>query len=63
MLSLHLHCIRPLGRTRHVRIVDILFKTGDTAVPFYVLLSGRMEIVRRECLPRTNDVCHTSILR
>ena len=36
--------IRPLGRTRQVRSGDILFKTGDTAVPFYVLLSGRMEI-------------------
>src|SRR5215469_6223691 len=38
--------IRPLGRTRQVRSGDILFKPGDTAVPFYVLLSGRMEIVQ-----------------
>ncbi len=38
--------IRPLGRTRRVRSGDTLFKPGDTAVPFYVLLSGRMEIVQ-----------------
>src|SRR5215475_3833979 len=38
--------IRPLGRRRQVRRGDILFKPGDTAVPFYVLLSGRMEIVQ-----------------
>ena len=38
--------IRPLGRIRQVRRSDILFKPGDTAVPFYVLLSGRMEIVQ-----------------
>ncbi len=38
--------IRPLGRVRQVGIGDILFKPGDTAVPFYVLLSGRMEIVQ-----------------
>jgi thioredoxin reductase (NADPH) len=29
-----------------VRRGDILFKPGDTAVPFYVLISGRMEIVQ-----------------
>jgi thioredoxin reductase (NADPH) len=38
--------IRPLGRVRPVRRGDILFKPGDTAVPFYVLLAGRMEIVQ-----------------
>ncbi len=38
--------IRPLGRVRQVRSGDILFKPGDSAVPFYVLLSGRMEIVQ-----------------
>ena len=38
--------IRPLGRVRQVRSGDILFKPGDTAVPFYVLLSGRMEIAQ-----------------
>ncbi len=38
--------IRPLGHIRQVRRGDILFQPGDTAVPFYVLLSGRMEIVQ-----------------
>src|SRR5947209_1022120 len=38
--------IRPLGRIRQVRAGDILFQPGDTGVPFFVLLSGRMEIVQ-----------------
>jgi thioredoxin reductase (NADPH) len=38
--------IRRLGRVRQVRTGDVLFQPGDTAVPFFVLLSGRMEIVQ-----------------
>ena len=38
--------IRPLGRIRQVRRGDVLIKPGDTVIPFYVLLSGRMEIVQ-----------------
>jgi thioredoxin reductase (NADPH) len=38
--------IRPLGCTRRVRSGEILFEPGDTTVPFFVLLSGSMEIVR-----------------
>ena len=38
--------ICPLGRIRQVRGGDILIKPGDTVIPFYVLLSGRMEIVQ-----------------
>jgi thioredoxin reductase (NADPH) len=38
--------IRPLGRIRQVRSGDILIKPSDTVIPFYVLLSGRMEIVQ-----------------
>ena len=38
--------IRPLGRVRQVRSGDVLIKPGDTVIPFYVLLSGRMEIVQ-----------------
>src|SRR5690348_1528681 len=38
--------LRPLGRVRHVRTGDVLFQPGDLAVPFFVLLSGRMEIVQ-----------------
>jgi thioredoxin reductase (NADPH) len=38
--------IRPLGHVRQVRMGDVLFQPGDLAVPFFVLLSGRMEIVQ-----------------
>jgi len=38
--------IRPLGRVRQVRTGDVLFQPGDVDVPFFVLLSGRMEIVQ-----------------
>jgi thioredoxin reductase (NADPH) len=38
--------IRPLGRTRNVQRGDILFKPNDTGVPFFVVLSGGMEIVQ-----------------
>ncbi len=38
--------IHPGGRVRQVTKGDILFNPGDTDVPFFVLLSGRMEIVQ-----------------
>lgn len=38
--------IRPLGRPRNVQRGEILFEPNDTAVPFFVLLSGSMEIVQ-----------------
>jgi len=38
--------IRPLGHSRNVAPGEILFQPNDTAVPFFVLLSGRMEIVQ-----------------
>jgi formate hydrogenlyase transcriptional activator len=38
--------IRSCGRSRHVAAGDILFEPGNENVPFYVLLSGRMEIVQ-----------------
>ena len=38
--------IRPLGRSRDVQRGQILFEPNDTAVPFFVLLSGSMEIVQ-----------------
>jgi thioredoxin reductase (NADPH) len=43
--SAHIDRIRPLGRLRKVQRGEILFEPGDTAVPFFVLLSGSMEIV------------------
>lgn len=38
--------ILPAGRLRKVTSGEILFEPGDTRVPFFVLLSGAMEIVQ-----------------
>jgi thioredoxin reductase (NADPH) len=38
--------IRPVAKVRTVQQGDILFEPGDTEIPFYVLLSGSMEIVQ-----------------
>jgi len=38
--------VRPFGHVRAVRGGDILFEPGQTSVPFFVLLSGFMEIVQ-----------------
>jgi thioredoxin reductase (NADPH) len=38
--------IRPLAKLRPVQVGDVLFKPDDTNVPFFVLLSGGVEIVQ-----------------
>jgi thioredoxin reductase (NADPH) len=38
--------IRPYGKVRPMKVGEILFEPGDQQVPFFVLLSGGMEIVR-----------------
>jgi thioredoxin reductase (NADPH) len=38
--------IRSYGQIRQVKTGDILFEPNDTSVPFFVLLSGAMEIVQ-----------------
>ena len=38
--------IRPGGKFREVNKGEILFEPGDTGVPFFVLLSGAMQIVQ-----------------
>jgi thioredoxin reductase (NADPH) len=38
--------IRSLGKVRNVKVGEILFEPGDTDIPFFVLLSGSMEIVQ-----------------
>src|ERR1019366_6363902 len=38
--------IRLLSKVRNVKVGDILFEPGDSDVPFFVLLSGSMEIVQ-----------------
>jgi thioredoxin reductase (NADPH) len=38
--------VLPIGKVRQVQTGEILFEPGDTNVPFFVLLSGNMEIVQ-----------------
>jgi thioredoxin reductase (NADPH) len=38
--------VRPLSKLRQVKKGEILFEPGDSNVPFFVLLSGSMEIVQ-----------------
>ena len=38
--------IRPFAKERHVAAGEILFSPGDTVVPFFVLLSGSLDIVQ-----------------
>jgi thioredoxin reductase (NADPH) len=38
--------IRPFGKIRRVEMGEILFEPGDATAPFFVLLSGAMEIVQ-----------------
>ncbi|MGA2019117.1 MAG: FAD-dependent oxidoreductase [Candidatus Sulfotelmatobacter sp.] len=38
--------IRPMSRVRNVQVGDILFEPGNSDVPFFVLLSGTLEIVQ-----------------
>jgi len=38
--------IRPSGKVRRREVGEILFEPGDVSVPFFVLLSGGMEIVQ-----------------
>jgi thioredoxin reductase (NADPH) len=38
--------VRPVAKARKVKPGEILFEPGDSGVPFFVLLSGQMEIVQ-----------------
>src|SRR5579885_2875772 len=38
--------IRAHGRIRHVERGEILFDVGDSNIPFFVMLSGSMEVVQ-----------------
>src|SRR6266853_1199074 len=40
--------VMPLGKVRQVQTGEILFEPGDTNVPFFVLLSGSMEVVQAD---------------
>src|SRR5271166_3286596 len=39
---------RPFGKVRPVAVGDIVFDVGDTRIPMFILLSGRMEIVQSD---------------
>jgi thioredoxin reductase (NADPH) len=41
--------VRPSGKPRQVHAGEILFEPGDSNVPFFVLLTGNMEIVQPAC--------------
>ena len=38
--------VLPMGTVRQVQKGEILFEPGNTDVPFFVLLSGSMEVVQ-----------------
>ncbi len=38
--------IRPLSKVRKVKVGEILFEPGDSDVPFFVILSGSLDIVQ-----------------
>jgi thioredoxin reductase (NADPH) len=46
LTPVHIARLQPIGKVRKVEPGEILFKPGDTAVPFFVLLSGSMEVVQ-----------------
>lgn len=50
--------LRPSGKVRKVAVGDILFEPGDTEVPFFVLLSGKMEIVQPTITGEREIVTH-----
>jgi thioredoxin reductase (NADPH) len=46
LTSAQIDRIRPLGHVRNVQRGEILFEPNDTAIRFFVLLSGSMEVVQ-----------------
>jgi len=50
--------VLPMGKVRQVRTGEILFEPGDTNVPFFVLLSGSMEIVQPDLTGERRIVTH-----
>ncbi len=50
--------VRPGGKLREVKKGEVLFEPGDTNVPFFVLLSGSMEIVQPDLTGERPLVTH-----
>jgi thioredoxin reductase (NADPH) len=52
--------LRPVGKVRNVKPGEILFEPGDTRVPFFVLLSGGMEIVQPDLTSGRQIATHSA---
>ncbi|MFZ0704177.1 MAG: FAD-dependent oxidoreductase [Candidatus Korobacteraceae bacterium] len=52
--------IRPWGKVRHVQAGEVLFQPGDGNVPFFVLLSGTLEITQPSQPGQPILVTHTA---
>jgi thioredoxin reductase (NADPH) len=52
--------IRPLSKLRQVEPGEVLFEPGDTNVPFFVLLSGTMEIVQPDLTGERSIAAHSA---
>ena len=50
--------IRAVSKSRMVKKGDVLFEPGDTDVPFFVLLSGSMEVVQPDLVGERTVVTH-----
>src|SRR6266571_1633054 len=50
--------VRPCGKLREVKKGEVLFEPGDTNIPFFVLLSGSMEIVQPDLTGERPIVTH-----
>jgi thioredoxin reductase (NADPH) len=58
LTSAQLARLRPHGRLRQVRGGEVLIEQGDTTVPFFAVLAGRIQIVRPACGTETLIVVH-----
>ena len=52
--------IRPWGKVRHVTTGEILFEPGDAHIPFFVLLSGSLDIIQPSQPGQPVLVTHTA---
>ena len=58
LTSAQIDRIRPWAKLRSVQSGEILFQPGDEHVPFFVLLSGNLEIVQPSAPQQTTIVTH-----
>ena len=58
LTSAQIDRIRPWAKLRPVQAGEILFQPGDEHVPFFVLLSGNLEIVQPGTPQQTTIVTH-----